>query len=132
MEYLTGEDIAQIHSMIIDETGGSHGIRDRHVLATLEGLPQQQTFGKELYPTPFLKAAVYVRNIIFGHPFIDGNKRTAMTAAGVFLENNGYAVTAEKGEVEKFVLYIIEERLELGDIAEWLKKHSRKNNKRKK
>ena len=90
MHYLLAEDILEIHSVVIDETGGSHGVRDRASLSALEGLPRQSAFGKELYPTVFLKASVYVHNIIFGHPFIDGNKRTAMATADVFLQLNGY------------------------------------------
>ena len=107
MDYLVKEDILLIDSIIIDETGGSHGVRDYHAILTLEDLPRQTVFVKELYPTVFLKAALYVRNIIMGHPFVDGNKRTGMTAASVFLENNGYKITAQKGEIEKFALKIV-------------------------
>ena len=76
--------------MVIDETGGTHGVRDHDAILSLESLPRQSAFGKELYSTLFAKAAVYARNIISGHPFVDGNKRTAMAAASVFLEGNGY------------------------------------------
>lgn len=115
-----------IHSILIDETGGSHGVRDRHAVLALEALPKQKVFGKESYPTPFLKAAVYARNIIYNHPFIDGNKRTAMTVASVFLENNGYTIDAKIGEIEKFALDIIHKRYDLEAIAEWLKTHTKK------
>lgn len=112
--------------MIIDETGGSHGVRDYHLILSLEDSPRQEVFGKELYPTIFLKAAVYARNIINGHPFIDGNKRTAMTAASVFLENNGYKIIAKEGEIEQLALKIIIKKFDLETIAGWFKKHSRK------
>ena len=126
MVYLTGKEILLIHSIIIDETGGSHGVRDHHAVLALEQLPRQKFGGQELYKTIFVKAAVYARNIIMGHPFVDGNKRTGMTAASVFLENNGYQVIAEKGEVEKFALKIVKERLNLEEIAKWFKAHSKK------
>jgi len=126
MEYLTTEDILRIHSAVIDETGGSHGVRERGVLAALEELPKQATFGHELYPTVFEKTAVYVRNIVFGHPFIDGNKRTAMAAADVFLQLNGYCITIKKGGVESFVLSVIEKKMDLEQIANWLKRNTRK------
>lgn len=115
-----------IHSIAVDETGGSHGVRDYAPVLSLEVSPKQHVFGKELYPTIFLKAALYARDIITTHPFIDGNKRTAMTAALVFLENNSYKITAHEGEVEDFALRIIREKLNLETIAAWFKKHSKK------
>ena len=126
MEYLTLGQILLIHSMVIDETGGSHGLRDRAALSVLKDLPRQAAFGKELYPTIFLKAAVYVRNIIAAHPFVDGNKRTAMVAASVFMENNGWRVMAREGEIEHFAHVIVREKLDLDAIAAWFKQHSRR------
>ena len=126
MKYLTREQILLTHSIIIDETGGAHGLRDSAALFALVELPKQSAFGKEFYPTLFLKAAVYARNIISAHPFIDGNKRTAMTTAGVFLENNGFRVIAMEGEIERFAREIIRTKMDLLAIAAWLKKHSRK------
>ena len=126
VNYLTKEQILLIHSILIDETGGSHGVRDHNAILALEGLPRQSVFGKELYPTVFLKAAVYCRNILFNHPFFDGNKRTGMTTAGIFLENNGYHIIAQEGQIEKFALEIIRERYDVQDIARWLKINSKK------
>ncbi len=124
MKYLSLHQIVLIHSIIIDETGGTHGIRDRHSLFSLVALPKQKVFDKVLYPTLFLKAAIYVRNILFDHPFIDGNKRTAITAAFVFLENNGYVATAAQGALEKYALHVVVGKLKVGDIALWLERNS--------
>ena len=122
--YLSKDDILLIHSFIIDETGGSHGIRDMHALLALEGLPKQRFGGKELYPTIFLKAALYARNIIFSHPFVDGNKRTGMTAASVFLEDNSYEIIACKGDIEFFAVHIVIKKLSLEEIAGSVEKNS--------
>ena len=127
MVYLSGEQILFIHSAVIDETGGSHGLRDRRALQTLEALPKQQAFGTELYPTVFEKAAVYARNIIGAHPFVDGNKRTAMSVAAVFLELNGYELVAKEGEIEKFALRTIRKKLAIEKIAVWFKRNTRKS-----
>lgn len=124
MRYLTAEEVLNVHSVIIDEIGGAHGVRDAHALASLAGLPGQEAFGKELYPGVFTKAAVYVRNIICGYPFVDGNKRTAMACADVFLQLNGYRIAAAEGSVERFALSVISERRSLEDIAAWLKEVS--------
>lgn len=127
MIYLTKEQLVLIHSLIVNETGGSHGIRDPRPILSLEHSPRQIVFGRELYPTPFLKAAVYAREIITAHPFVDGNKRTAMAAATVFLEHNGYQFTAHKGEITKFALKIIGKKLDLEAIAAWLERHAKKS-----
>ena len=123
VEYLDAKDILRIHSMAVDETGGSHGVRDMHTVLSLGNSPKQAVFGEELYPTVFLKASVYAREIIMGHPFLDGNKRTAMVCASVFLEANNYFSNLKKGQIEKFALKIVKERLELNDIAKWFEKH---------
>lgn len=127
MIYLNAEQILFIHSAVIDETGGSHGVRDHASLAALEGLPRQKAFGKELYPSVFHKAAVYIRNVIGSHPFIDGNKRTAMSATAVFLELNGYAIQVKEGAIEEFAIRVIREKLTIEDIAGWLKKNTQKS-----
>jgi death on curing protein len=131
VRYLTEGQILLIHSLIVDETGGRHGVRDRHALASLAALPRQKVFGKELYPGVFAKAAVYVRGVVHNHPFIDGNKRTGMTAAFVFLEDNGYRIVARKGEIERFALKAIRERLDVPAIADWLAQHSTKGTRAK-
>jgi len=107
--------------MVIDSTGGLHGVRDRQVLLLLEDLPGQSVFGAELYSSVFDKAAVYARTIIMGHPFLDGNKRTGMSAAVVFLEDNGGKFSAKEGEVEHFALEIIRKKHDIPVIAKWLK-----------
>ena len=126
MNYLSRDQILLIHSMIVDETGGSHGVRDHHVILSLEAASRQGVFGRELFPTVFEKAAVYARNIIMGHPFVDGNKRTGMTAAAVFLENNNYAIKIKEGGIEQLALEIVTDKLSIKEISSWLKKHSRK------
>ncbi|MDP3901103.1 MAG: type II toxin-antitoxin system death-on-curing family toxin, partial [bacterium] len=70
--------------------------------------------------------AVYARNIIANHPFLDGNKRTGMTCSSVFLEDNGYSVVAAEGMIEEFALRVIEEKLEIDAVAVWFKKHTKR------
>ncbi len=123
MKHLTVEQLLMIHSIIIDETGGIHGVRDLHPIESLGKSPRQVVFGKKLYRDIFSKAAVYAREIIQSHPFIDGNKRSGMTAAIIFLEQNGYRFDAERGEIEKIALEIARGRRNFLKIAGWLKKH---------
>ena len=103
-----------------------HGLRDYGALLSIEAMPKQKVFERELYKDIFEKAAAYAKFIILNHPFLDGNKRTGISAASVFMENNGYAIEAQEGEIEKFALTIATEKLEIPEIARWLEKHSKK------
>jgi len=127
MTYLTVEQVLLIHSMVIDETGGLHGLRDRGRFLSAVESPKTSGFGREYYPSLFEKAAVYARSIILDYPFLDGNKRTGMTAAFIFLENNGFEETAKRGEIEMMALTIATKKPEPAIIATWLKKHVRES-----
>ena len=109
--------------MIIDETGGSHGVRDNAALLLLETLPKQAGFGREFYPTAYEKAAAYARTIIMNHPFIDGNKRSGMTVAAVFLEDNGFRFAPPQGAIEGFAVSVVTKRLDIKKIAAWFETH---------
>jgi len=124
MEYLKAEDILQIHSFIIDEIGGSHGVRDREVIASAAQAPRQSFDDEEVYANVYKKAAVYLHCIAMNHSFIDGNRRTAVTTASIFLEENGYEIVAEESNFENFAVRVVEDGLEVDAIAEWLEENS--------
>lgn len=126
MNYLTLKDILLIHSMLIGEYGGSYGVRDKELLLSVEQLPRQRAFGTDLYPTVFHKAAVYARNIITSHPFLDGNKRSGITCAIVFLESGGYIFKAPQGELQDYAVEIARTKPTIEEIAAWLKKRSKR------
>ena len=129
MKYLTGEDLLAIHTSVIAESGGSDGVRDDHALLSLENSPRLQAFGQELYPTIYLKAAIYAREIISQHPYFDGNKRSGMATSLVFLKLNGYTLQLHTNDILDFALKIVLEKLSLEEIAAWLKRHSKKTKK---
>lgn len=118
-------DIELIHLQIIDASGGSHGARDRGRLAAVIATQTQEVFGKELYPTFHDKAAALARGIIADHPFFDGNKRTGIMLAIIFLENNGYRTVIDDKELEDFAVQIAVERLDVPAITLWLKERSK-------
>ncbi len=126
MRYLSAADILLIHSAIIDETGGLHGVRDLNIIESAALSPRQKVFGKQLYPTIHKKAAAYLHAVIFGHAFLDGNKRTSITVADVFLEDNGYTLALKEGEIEKITVKIVIEYWDIPTIADWLKKNTKK------
>ena len=122
--HLTLEEILQLHFRIIEDFGGSHGVRDEKRLMSVVEAPQQEAFGQEQYPSLHTKAAVYLRNIIGDHPFSDGNKRTALTVCGVFLACNDKPIVADPKELEDFTVQIAVEHLNIETIAKWLESHS--------
>lgn len=124
MKYLTLEEILRLHFQLIEDYGGSHGVRDEERLKSVILAPQQEIFGTEQYPDIHEKAAVYQRNIIADHAFADGNKRSGVTVAGVFLLRNGRHLTAEPKALEDFAVQVAVEHLDVPIIAAWLRAHS--------
>lgn len=126
MKTITLEQIVQLHVLVILQTRGSDGLRDLGRLESVLATQTQAVFGEELYKDLFEKAAALCRGIIADHPFVDGNKRTAMLVALTFLEINGQKFVAEKGELEDFAVRVAVEHLDIPVIAAWLKVHSKK------
>lgn len=124
MKRLTPEEILFIHCRIIEETGGIHGTRDVGGLLSGSARPYT-TFGKkELYPDIFSKAAALMHSLIRNHPFIDGNKRTAIASASIFLLRNGCRLNASNRELERFTLKAAEGNVEVEGMARWFKRNS--------
>ena len=84
------------------------------------------SFGRDHFPTPFGKAAALAESIIRRHPFIDGNKRTAMYAAAYLLDTFGYELEAGQQDVENFAVSVAEGRTDTTDIVHWFENHSRR------
>ena len=122
---LTLEQILQLHALVLVKDGGAGGVRDIGRLDAVVSAQHQVVFGEELYATVFAKAAALMRGIIGDHPFVDGNKRTAMLAGLTLLEVNGYNFTAQRGELEDFAVRVATDQLDIDAIADWLKRHSR-------
>lgn len=122
---LSAEQLELIHAGVLAKSGGLFGTREPNVLLKLESSPRQAVFGRELYPTLFHKAALYMRTIIAEHPFLDGNKRTGMMAAFTLLEVNGYRMTATDDNVFDYALIVATHKPEIDAIAIWLKGKAR-------
>ena len=126
MRYLSAQELLVIHSEIIDQTGGLHGVRDICLLQSIVEKPRARFDKKELYKGIFLKVAAYLQSLVQYHVFLDGNKRTAIGATARFLFLNGYELKATNKEVENFVLRVAVRKPELSIISSWLEKHTRK------
>ena len=127
IHYLTPEQMLFLHSRLISTIGGGHGVRDIGMLLSALGRTQATFDGKELYPDIMMKAAALMDSLVRNHPFVDGNKRTAITASALFLRLNGYLLQVENREMVLFALACAQSQLSLVEIAEWFRKYSKKN-----
>lgn len=126
MQYLSLEELEAINEIVVEESGGSIGIREPGLLASISHKPQAGFGEEELYPDIFTKAAVLYEAIVNYHVFVDGNKRTGFAAAARFLDLNGYELHVTNKEIETYTVSIAVENPDIKDVAVWLKKHSRK------
>lgn len=124
MKFLTAEQILFIHARLIDETGGSHGVRDLSMLLSAAGRPQATYGSQDLYPDFFHKAGALMDSLIRNHPFLDGNKRTGIAAAVLFLQINGYKFNCPEDELVSFAIRVAESKFGLDEIAAWLEAHA--------
>lgn len=127
MNILSLEQLLEIHSLVAETTGGSMGLRDLGRLEAAIAAQTQNVFGEELYPGIVDKTAALIRGIIADHPFVDGNKRTAMLAGLTLLEVNGIRFAAKPGEVEDFAVKIATDKLDVPAIVLWLREHKTAN-----
>jgi death-on-curing protein len=124
VSYLTVEEVEFVHQQVIAASGGSYGVRSPELLASAVARPQAGFGDEEFYPTIHAKAAALLESIILNHPFVDGNKRTAMVAAAMLLDRNDYTLSPTSQEFEDFAVHVAESKPELEEIEEWLRSHS--------
>src|SRR5262245_23925314 len=89
---------------MIERYGGDPGIRDIGLIESAVMMPQQTFGGKLLHPTIAAMAAAYLFHLCANHGFVDGNKRTALAAALVFLDANGRRLKLTRLELERMTL----------------------------
>ena len=124
MRPLSPDDLLTIHQTVIDKTGGSHGLRDPGMLAAIAAKPAASYGGEYLYPDIFSQAAAIYEAVVNYHVFVDGNKRTAIAALGLFLNQNNFDLTAANLELEEFTLKIATTHPDLADVAAWTQTNS--------
>jgi len=124
MEFLTVEQILFLHARLIDETGGSHGVRDLGLLQSAVARPRATFGGQNLYASHHTKAAALMESLVRNHPFVDGNKRTGVVSAAIFLKRNGYRLIASNQDVEDFTLRVAAGQVNLEKIAAWWIRHT--------
>jgi death-on-curing protein len=122
---LSPKQVLLIHDEMIEAYGGSHGVRDESLLESAIFQPYASYGGVDLHPTIFDKAATMLRSLIKNHPFVDGNKRTAIVSAQVLLEENGHVFKASIKDTYRFLLSVVNENLSVEKIAAWLEEKAK-------
>lgn len=118
MRYLSVEEVIEINAQVM---GGKHVLRDRGLLESAVARPQASAFGADAYPDLPAKAAALLHSLVLNHPFIDGNKRTAVLATLVFLDLNGYVVRWDQREALDFMLRLAQHQVELDAVIAFLR-----------
>lgn len=117
-QWILPEVVIAIHQMVLAEHGGLPGIRDTALLESALMRPQQRYFYEDA-TSLFDLAASYSYGIAQNHPFMDGNKRVALTVAATFLELNGYALKAPEAEVVVIFRQLAAGNLTEASLARW-------------
>jgi len=121
--FLTLDEVLALHEEQIRLFGGSSGLRDLGLLQSAMGSVEATFGGVFLHETIFVGAA-YLYGICRNHPFLDGNKRTAVAAALTFLDVNEIEVEANEDTFYDLVLGVAEGRVSKAAVAVFLEEHS--------
>ncbi|PVM83754.1 type II toxin-antitoxin system death-on-curing family toxin [Caulobacter endophyticus] len=108
------------HDLVLAETGGASGVRDAGLLNSALARPTNRYVYEGLSDLIEL-AATYAVAIASNHPFVDGNKRAAFMALGMFLEDNGLWLAAEPDDATTVMFAVAAGEIGIPELAEWLR-----------
>jgi death-on-curing protein len=123
MRYLSVQEVLSLHSLMIAQSGGSSGLRDRGALESAVAQPEASFGGEDLYADLASKAAALGHSLIQNHPFVDGNKRIGHGAMEVFLLLNGHEIDASVDDQEKIIIEVASGKVSRVEFSEWISKH---------
>lgn len=120
--FLTRLVVEAMHAEQLRRHGGAHGLRDQNALmSALARAENKLAYGD---PTIIELAAAYLFGIARNHAFVDGNKRTAIVAAGTFLAVNGYELTADDGALYLFVMGVAAGEIDEAGAVAFFRDHT--------
>jgi len=123
-EFLTIDDVMELHAGQIAKYGGSDGLRSVELLQSAIAQPQATFSGVFLHTDIFQMAAAYLFHLVQNHPFVDGNKRIGLEATLVFLEMNGYSIETHDAFLIDLILGVANGQIEKPEIAEFFRTHA--------
>ena len=123
MIVLSKELVLMLHQELIDETGGSAGLKDEGLLESALAAPFQSYNNQDLFPSIYQKAARLGFGLASNHAFVDGNKRIGAHAMLVFLELNDIQINYSQEELSNIFLEIASGNKEYKDLLSWIVTH---------
>ena len=116
-QFLSLDEVIEIHSVLIKRFGGPEGMRDTGLLESALYRPKTG-----YYESLVEMAAAMFELLIKNPPFVDGNKRVAFFATGIFLRLNGYKFQVEAKQAHKFLINLFEsDSCDLAHLLPWIK-----------
>ena len=109
--FLTDDDIIRLNQRAVRRSGGVHALLRPELLAAANAMPRAGLRDGYLHESLAAMAAAYLYHLVTGHPFQDGNKRTAVYAALVFLDINGCLLRGDVAELKAVVELCAEGRM---------------------
>lgn len=119
--FINIEEIIKFQKLLINEFGGSHGIRDKGLLESACTQPQIKVFGKHVHQTIYDMAAAYMFHLIKNHPFVDGNKRVGAFISTLFLEYNLGELEISNENLYKITMQTANSKISKKKIAKFFK-----------
>lgn len=123
MKMIGIEDILIFHKKIIEQTGGSNGIRDIGLITSALNRGTATFDGTDLYKDIEEKVSVITHGLIKNHGFIDGNKRIGVAVMLLLLRVNNVGVSYTQDELVQLGLGVADDTLDEKDINRWIKNH---------
>ena len=123
MIWITADDVIQIHSQVIQRSGGMDGLRDRAGLEAAISAPMQSFGGQDLYPTTVEKIARLGYGLASNHAFVDGNKRIGAMMTQLLLKWNGFQMSLRSGELADMFIEIADGSAKESDLLAWIQRH---------
>ena len=115
VQFLSVDEVLEIHTALIDRYGGSDGLRDKGLLDSALYRPQSG-----YYADLVEMAAAMFESLVNNHPFIDGNKRVAFFSSDVFLRLNGYKIAVDSKIAYEFLIGLfVSNTCDLEHLSPW-------------
>jgi len=126
LTFLTVDDVLAIHQRIIREFGGNPEVRDYGLLESAVAMPAARFGGELLHDDEAAMAGAYLFHICKNHAFVDGNKRTAVAAAEIFLLLNKRRLTASDDQLEHMTVAVAKGSTSKDETIAFFRKHIKK------
>jgi death-on-curing protein len=124
-QFLTLDEVMDIHCDQIKRYGGTLGVRDVTLLKSALAAPQSGFGDQYLHGDLFEMASAYLFHVVQNHPFFDGNKRVGTAAAFTFLELNGVETKIPNRALVATVLAVAQGKIEKSALADFFREHAK-------